>query len=71
MNERRYSLPEPLLQAVVNVLNDLPARVTRGLLNAIEVETNGQDQQAAQDAAAVGRAVQTPGRRRNRAEKAP
>jgi hypothetical protein len=46
MNEpvRRYSVPEPLLQAVVNVLNMLPAGQVRSLLNQLEAECVEQDQ---------------------------
>ena len=55
---RRYSLPEPLLQAVVAVLNEQPARAVRGLLNAIEVECLQQDQSQAHAP------LQTPGRGR-------
>lgn len=40
----RYSLPGDLLQAIVNVLNEQPARITRALLNAIEAECIKQDQ---------------------------
>jgi len=54
---RRYSLPEPLLQAVVSELNELPARRVRGLLNALEMECMQQDQ------AAEAAPVQAPGRR--------
>jgi hypothetical protein len=53
---RRYSLPEPLLQAIVNALSELPARVSRGLLNAIEGECLQQDAQSEAE-------VQTPARR--------
>ena len=57
MNQpKRYSLPEPLLQAVVTVLNEQPARLVRGLLNAIEAECVQQDQ-------AKGPAVQASGHR--------
>lgn len=70
MTERRYSLPEPLLQAVVNVLNDLPARVSRPLLNGIEVECAAQDAQEAQQREAISRAVQASGRGGRRAGKA-
>lgn len=65
---RRYSLPEPLLQAVVDVLNEQPARVVRGLLNAIEVECLQQDQ------AAASAPLQTSGRVRkthSKGEQAP
>jgi hypothetical protein len=41
---RRYSLPEPMVQAIVNVLNELPAGHVRPLLNAIEAECLQQDQ---------------------------
>jgi hypothetical protein len=41
---RQYSLPEPLLQQIVNILNELPARIVRPVLNAIEAETAAQDE---------------------------
>lgn len=41
--DERYSLPAPLLQAITNTLNDLPARVSRSMLNALEVECVQQD----------------------------
>lgn len=42
-----YSLPTPLVQAIVQVLNEMPARATRALLNAIEAECLRQDEAAA------------------------
>lgn len=44
---RTYNLPEPMVQAIVHVLNNLPAGQVRGLLNAIEAETARQDDEAA------------------------
>lgn len=38
-----YSLPANLVQAVVNILNELPARLVRPTLNAIEAECVRQD----------------------------
>lgn len=38
-----YTLPETLLQAIVNHLNGQPAGQVRHLLNAIEAECMGQD----------------------------
>lgn len=38
-----YTLSEKLLQAIVNALGDMPARITRPLLNAIEAECVQQD----------------------------
>ncbi len=32
---QQYSIPTNLLQAIVNILNEQPARVTRDILNAI------------------------------------
>jgi hypothetical protein len=64
MNEAlRYSLPEPLLQAIVNLLNELPAGRVRPLLNAIEGECLQQDQAAA--------TVQTPAPSQRRKKRAP
>lgn len=41
--QTRYELPEEMLQAVVGLLNELPAGRVRGLLNALELECHGQD----------------------------
>lgn len=43
-----YELSGELLQAIVNLLNELPAKVSRKLLNEIETETVKQDQQRAE-----------------------
>lgn len=40
-----YVLPQPLLQAIVGTLSELPARVSRALLNAIEAECLRQDRE--------------------------
>lgn len=61
-NQTRYSLPAEVVQAIVNVLNDQPARVTRGVLNAIEAECLQQDQ---------ARAVQTPAPRPAKSKRTP
>lgn len=45
---RQYSLPEPLLQQIVTILNELPARISRPVLNAIEAEATAQDAAAVQ-----------------------
>lgn len=61
----RYSLPAPLLQGIVNTLNELPSRVSRPLLNAIEGECLQQD-----EAARLATEVQAPApRNRNRKTK--
>lgn len=52
MNEQTYVIPAPLLQHVVNLLNDLPARTSRTALNAIEAECARQDQARLQKAEA-------------------
>lgn len=41
-----YNLPETLLQAIVGVLNQIPAGQSRALLNAIEYEVKQQDSDA-------------------------
>jgi len=46
-----YELSAELLQAIVNLLNELPAKSSRFLLNAIEQETVKQDQQRAEQKA--------------------
>ena len=48
-----YAVPEHLMQAIANNLNEQPARSSRGLLNAIEAlcaEQEKQRQEAAQAA---------------------
>ena len=52
-----YALTEPLLQAIVATLNDLPAGRVRGLLNAIEASCMDQDKARATQALAVQRAA--------------
>jgi hypothetical protein len=61
---RRYHLPEPLIQAIVNLLNELPAGRVRPLLNAIEGECLQQDQ-------AATATVQTPAPAPRRKKRAP
>lgn len=50
MNDQTYSLPAPLLQHVVNLLNDLPAKTSRAALNAIEAECTRQDRERQEQA---------------------
>ena len=38
MKPSLHTIPTPLLQAIVDVLNDLPSKVSRNLLNAIEAQ---------------------------------
>lgn len=38
-----YALPDQLVQAVVDLLNEMPARASRGVLNALEAECTRQD----------------------------
>jgi hypothetical protein len=38
-----YTLPGELVQNIVSVLNELPARVSRVLLNQMEATCNAQD----------------------------
>jgi hypothetical protein len=40
---KTYTIPEDLLQAIVTTLEELPARVTRVMLNAIEKTVTEQD----------------------------
>ena len=42
-----YAIPQPLMQAVVDVLNALPAGQVRQLLNAIELTCAQQDAERA------------------------
>lgn len=48
MNPVYYSLPAPLVQAIVSQLNEMPAKMSRGLLNAIEFECSEQDKARSQ-----------------------
>lgn len=43
-----YIIPESLLQGLVNLLQELPARVSRTLLNDLEAECQRQDAERAQ-----------------------
>ena len=42
-----YNIPQELLQAIVSLLGEMPARVSRHVLNAVEAECVRQDQAAA------------------------
>jgi len=44
MNLPTYTIPEPLMQSIVNTLNELPAGRVRPILNALESECAQQDQ---------------------------
>jgi len=44
-----YAIPENLLQALVGVVNELPAGRVRGLLNAVENLCMEQDKKRADD----------------------
>ena len=37
-----YTLPAKLVQQILDILNELPARVSRGVLNDIEMECLAQ-----------------------------
>jgi hypothetical protein len=56
---KQYSIPTDILQAMVNVINSLPAGQVRPLLNAIESVTQAQDSmhEAAQKMAAQKQAT--------------
>lgn len=51
MDNITYALPQKLVQAVVDLLNELPARASRPLLNGIEAECLRQDAERAHQAA--------------------
>lgn len=42
-----YNLPADLVQSIANLLGELPARVSRSQLNALEAECTRQDEQRA------------------------
>lgn len=42
---KTYSIPADVLQAVVQLLNSMPALQSRGALNALEALVHQQDQQ--------------------------
>ena len=44
-----YAIPDNLLQAIVGLLNSMPAGQSRGVLNAIEAECTKQDEKAKAD----------------------
>lgn len=46
MTQKTYTIPADLLQAIVNVLNEQPAKVTRSMLNAVEHFCGEQDKAA-------------------------
>jgi hypothetical protein len=47
MKQTTYTLPDNILQATVQLLNQLPAAQSRHLLNAIEAECKRQDDERA------------------------
>lgn len=52
-----YAMSENLLQSIVSALGEMPARATRGLLNAIEAEIVRQDRERAEQRQAEQRAA--------------
>lgn len=62
-----YTMPQPLLQAVVDYLNTQPAGAVRQLLNAIEGECMRQDLERT----AAPQQAAKPARRRKAAPEAP
>lgn len=55
MNEpKTYTLPAGLVQATLNLLNEMPAKMSRTLINALELECGEQDVKRANEQAPRG-----------------